>query len=71
VLAVAIAPDAGWLATADDDGTVMMWSEDGVPTEEIRVDGTISGLAWSPKGGDLYIAGTRRLYRFTLGAPSE
>jgi WD40 repeat protein len=65
--ALAIAPDGRRFATASGDGAVRIWSSDGLSrTQIVRLDETISGIAWSFRGNVLCIAGARRLYRVTL-----
>ncbi len=70
--AVAIAPSGRRFATASAGLIARIWHIDGFPqSEAIRAKEFISGLAWSSEDSVLYVAGRKRLYRFTLGAPNE
>jgi WD40 repeat protein len=68
VLAVAIAPDSTWLATAGADGTVRIWDPViGARVGSSRVAGPLAHLGWS--GETLLAAGAfgPYIFRFVVG----
>jgi WD40 repeat protein len=64
---VAVAPDGSWLATASDDGTVLVWNPvTGSVSAGMRVDGPLNGCAWDPSSNLLGVAGDAGLYLFAF-----
>jgi WD40 repeat protein len=72
VLAVAVAPDGTWLATAGLDGTVRIWdATTGGPGPLMRVDGALRGCACLTGGAGLVVVGDAGVYVFELRQPGS
>ena len=67
MIAVAVAPDGTWLATASGDGTARIWdAATGAARALIRVDAALEDCAWCLSGSTLAAVGNTGLYLFTF-----
>jgi WD40 repeat protein len=63
-VAVAVAPDSTWLASASHDGTVWIWgSAGGHIRAQMRVEDNLNACAWLGSNS-LSLAGSAGLYLF-------
>jgi WD40 repeat protein len=66
-MAVAVAPDGYWLATAGQDGAVRIWeAATGAVRAVMRVDGALTACQWSPCRLSVAAAGQQGLYLFNF-----